>query len=168
MYCGQYIDASTVVYIDPNVFNYTELNDAIRMASNAGLFGDTFVVNANSCIKQVPYMICQYIYPRCNSTTQALLPVCVDDCVAKTEMCAFYVNALETSDALNPLFEVLTINCTDQFAAFGSVTVDSERCYNYYGKAYSTHSSTNLEHWHIYVIIIITIKYMVQIGCVVW
>ena len=135
LYCGQYIDASTVVYIDPNVFNYTELNDVIRMASNAGIFGDTFVINENSCIKQVPYMICQYVYPRCNSTTQTLLPVCVNDCIEKTEMCAFYVNALENSTSLNPLFGVLVINCTDQFAAFGSVTVDSESCYNYYGKA---------------------------------
>ena len=135
LYCGQYIDASTVVYIDPTVFNYTELNDAIRMASDAGIFGDRIVINANTCIKQLPYMICQSVYPRCNSTTQALLPVCVDDCVTKIEMCAFAITALETSVFLHPLFEALIINCTDQFRAFGSVTVDSESCYNYYGKA---------------------------------
>ena len=137
LYCGQYIDASTVVYIDPIVFNYTEINDAIRMASNTGIFGDR-IINGDSCIKQVPYMICQYVYPRCSNTTQALLPVCVDDCVEKTEMCAFYVTALESSASLNPLFGELVINCTNQFAGFGSVTVDSENCYNYYGKAYST------------------------------
>ena len=135
LYCGQYIDASTVVYIDPNVFNYTELNDAIRMASDAGIFGDRIVINANTCIKQLPYMICQSVYPRCNSTTQALLPVCVDDCITKIEMCAFAIPALETSAFLHPLFEALIINCTDQFRAFGSVPVDSESCYNYYGKA---------------------------------
>ena len=124
-----------MIYIDPNVFNYTELNDAIRMASDAGIFGDRIVINANTCIKQLPYMICQSVYPRCNSTTQALLPVCVDDCVTKIEMCAFAITALETSVFLHPLFEALIINCTDQFRAFGSVTVDSESCYNYYGKA---------------------------------
>ena len=124
-----------MIYIDPTVFNYTELNDAIRMASDAGIFGDRIVINANTCIKQLPYMICQSVYPRCNSTTQALLPVCVDDCVTKIEMCAFAITALETSVFLHPLFEALIINCTDQFRAFGSVTVDSESCYNYYGKA---------------------------------
>ena len=124
-----------MIYIDPNVFNYTELNDAIRMASDAGIFGDRIVINANTCIKQLPYMICQSVYPRCNNTTQALLPVCVDDCVMKIEMCVFAITALETSVFLHPLFEALIINCTDQFRAFGSVTVDSESCYNYYGKA---------------------------------
>ena len=138
MYCGQYIDASTVVYIDPNAYNYTEVNDVIRLASDDGIFGDGIMIDVHSCMKQLPYMICQSVYPRCNSTTQALLPVCVDDCVAKINMCipAITLAALETSAfLLHPLFEMISINCTDQFRAFGSVPVDSENCYNYYGKA---------------------------------
>ena len=124
-----------MVYIDPNVYNYTEVNDAIRMASDAGIFGDRIVTDVHSCMKQFPYMICQSVYPRCNSTTQALLPVCVDDCIAKTDTCSSAITALETSASLHPLYEMLTINCTDQFRAFGSVPVDSESCYNYYSKA---------------------------------
>ena len=135
MYCGQYIDASTVVYIDPNAYNYTEVNDVIRLASDDGIFGDGIMIDVHSCTKQFPYMICQSVYPRCNSTTQTLLPVCVDDCIAKTDTCSSAITALETSASLHPLFETIAINCTDQFRAFGSVPVDSESCYNYYGKA---------------------------------
>ena len=125
-----------MVYIDPNVYNYTEVNDAIRLASDDGIFGDGIVTDVHSCMKQLPYMICQSVYPRCNSTTQALLPVCVDDCIAKTDTCSSAITALETSASLHPLYEMLAINCTDQFRTFESVTVDSESCYNYYGKVY--------------------------------
>ena len=133
LFCGQFIDASTIVYIDPIAINYTEMNNAIEDADNRGIFGFDVMVG-NSCSEQLPYMICQSVYPRCNSTTQALLPVCVDDCIAKTDTCSSAITALETSASLHPLYEMLTINCTDQFKAFGSVPVDSESCYNYYGK----------------------------------
>ena len=134
LFCGQYIDASTVVYIDPSVFNYTELNNAIKIADDGAVFGSEYEIDLESCIKQLPYMICQYVYPRCNSTTQALLPVCVDNCLDYTEMCEYGFNALRGSSFIYPIFEMLVINCTHQFRAFGSVTVDLESCYHLYCK----------------------------------
>jgi len=127
-----------VVYVDPNVFNYTELNDAIKIANDSGLYGDRLVIDpgGNSCIKQIPYMICQSVYPRCNSTTQALLPVCTSNCMKNFDSCSFAFNALSVSNAINvnPIFELLIINCTNQFRAFESVSVDSANCYSLYGK----------------------------------
>ena len=136
LFCGQYIDANTMVYVDPNVFNYTELNNGIKTADDGAVFGSEYDIGVESCIKQLPYMICQYVYPRCNSTTQTLLPVCVDNCLSYTEMCGYGFDALRGSTFLFPIFEMLIINCTDQFRAFGSVTVDLESCYNFYCKKY--------------------------------
>lgn len=123
-----------MVYTDPNIFNYAELNDVIRTASDGGIFSFDIVIDGNSCMKQLPYMICQSVYPRCNSTTQALLPVCTDHCTQMIRMCEFGFIALNTSAFINPLFEVFVIDCTNQFRAFGSVTVDSESCYHFYCK----------------------------------
>ena len=125
-----------MVYIDTNVFNYTELNNAIKTAGDGAVFGSEYQIGVESCIKQLPYMICQYVYPRCNSTTQTLLPVCVDNCLSYTEMCGYGFNALRASPFLLPIFEMLIINCTHQFRAFGSVAVDLESCYNFYCKKY--------------------------------
>ena len=116
------------VYIDSSVNNYTELNHAIKLASDSGIFG------LLDCIRQLHYMICQYVYPRCNSTTQVLLPVCTDNCVEMTEMCIFGFNSLNHAGFPNPLFEELIINCTNQFRVFGLVASDSESCYNFYSK----------------------------------
>ena len=134
LFCGQYIDASTVVYIDPNVFNYTELNSAISLANDGAIFGHRISIGIETCIKQLPYMVCQFVYPRCNSTTQALLPVCMDNCLNYTEMCGYGFTALRGSTLLYPIFDMLVINCTNQFRAFGSVTIDLENCYNLYCK----------------------------------
>ena len=134
LFCGQYISASTVVYIDSSVNNYTDLNRAIKLASDGGVFGvlnETF----NICIRQLPYMVCQYVYPRCNSTTKVLLPVCTDNCAEMIEMCKFGFNSLAVTNFVDSLFEVLIINCTNQFKIFGSVTSDPESCYNFYCKA---------------------------------
>ena len=135
LFCGQYIDVSTVVYTDPNTINYTEMNNAIEDAYNRGTFGFN-VVAGNSCSKQLPYMICQSVYPRCNSTTQALLPVCNNNCLNYTEMCEDGFRNL-TQMAVsenNSLWEHLVYNCSDQFRMLSSVTVDSEECYDFYSK----------------------------------
>lgn len=135
MFCGQYIDSSTVVYIDPNVFNYTEINNAIKLASSARIFGDEIVIGLNTCIKQLPYVVCQSVYPRCNSTTQSLLPVCMANCMENVDgTCRFGFRALNVSAIINPLFEVLVIDCTNQFRAFGSVNIDLDSCYDFYCK----------------------------------
>ena len=132
LFCGQYINASTVVYIDSNVFNYTELNNAIKIADDRGTFGFNIMIG-NSCIKQLPYMICQYVYPRCNMTTQALLPVCVDNCLDYVEMCEDgFANLSQLAiNENNSFWEQLVINCSDQFRNLGSVSVDAEECYHF-------------------------------------
>ena len=121
-----------MVYIDPNVFNYTEANNAIKIADDRGTFGFNIMIG-NSCIKQLPYMICQYVYPRCNSTTQALLPVCVDNCINYTVMCKDGFSKLSQMaiNESNSFYEQLVINCSDQFRIFDPVTIEEEECHHF-------------------------------------
>ena len=139
LFCGQFIDASTIVYIDPSAINYAEMNNAIEDADNRGIFGFDVVVG-NSCSEQLPYMICQSVYPRCNSTTQALLPVCKNNCLDYTEMCEYGFKNLSQMaiSENNSLWEQLVFNCSDQFRMLSSVNVEAEECYNFYCKSMDT------------------------------
>ena len=69
LYCDQYIDASTVVYVDNDVFNYTELNSVLQ---NVILMFDDLSIKT-PCRWQVPYMICQSIYPQGDNRTQTVM-----------------------------------------------------------------------------------------------
>ena len=125
--CGQYIENNTVVYIDPNVFNYTEANNRIKELDDNELFGVRV-----SCRWRTLYMICLSIYPRCNVTTQTLLPPCMDDCLHYTSKCDRYSMTLQAfisfSDDLTSLFY---LNCSAPFRSFSSPNVDTENCYNF-------------------------------------
>ncbi|XP_065910186.1 hepatocyte growth factor receptor-like isoform X3 [Dysidea avara] len=131
LYCGEYIDTNTVVYVDTDVFNYTEINNALRVFHDGGLFGRSQVPNS-SCRPQIVYMICQYVYPRCDNDTQALLPVCEDICSEYTENCIYAFRALPEVARVRPIAESFIVNCTNQFSAFGSVNFDTENCYDFY------------------------------------
>ena len=124
--CGQYIDASTMVYIDTNVFNYTEANNRIIQLDNSLVFG-----MINSCRWIVIYTVCLSIYPHCNISTQKLVPSCTDDCLGYINRCRENIRgltALARSDNLEMLF---VLNCSAPFRAFDSVNVDAENCYNF-------------------------------------
>ena len=128
--CGQYIDASTMVYIDPNVFNYTEANNRIIQLDNGLAFG---LGTINSCRWIVIYTVCLSIYPHCNISTQKLVPPCTDDCLEYINRCSGNIRGLTAvarsdNDSLEMLF---VLNCSDPFKAFDSVNVDAENCYNF-------------------------------------
>ena len=130
--CGQYIDASAVVYINPNVFNYTEANSRIIQLDNGLAFG---LGTLNSCQWIVIYTVCLSIYPHCNISTQKLVPPCTDDCLEYTNRCRRTIRGLTIITAIisdNDSLEMLfVLNCSDPFRAFDSVNVDAENCYNF-------------------------------------
>ena len=128
--CGQYIDASTMVYIDPNVFNYTEANNRIIKLDNSFGFGLDILI---SCRSIAIYTVCLSIYPHCNISTQKLVPPCMDDCLEYTNRCGgnligLTVAAKSDNDSLEMLF---VLNCSDPFRAFDSFNVDAENCYTF-------------------------------------
>lgn len=133
LFCGQYIDRSTMVYVDANVymFNYTEANNRIIELDSGIAFGSG---KGNSCRWIVMYMICLSIYPHCNITTQALVPPCMNDCLKYTEdICRGNILSFTFIANLNnnPVDEKLVLNCSTPFRAFNSVSVDTENCYNF-------------------------------------
>jgi len=135
LFCDQYIHTSTTVYIDPNVFNYTEANNRIIEIDNNNILSKG---EKDSCRWIVMYMICLSIYPQCNITTQALVPPCMEDCLKYTDSngtCGetierFLFTALAKVNN-NPLDEKLVLKCSTPFRAFSSVNIDSENCYNF-------------------------------------
>ena len=78
-------------------------------------------------------MSCLSIYPRCNITTQALLPPCEDDCLEYTNICDDRIKSsvfLSSSD--NPFDTKFILTCSAPFRAFSSVaSVDTDKCYNF-------------------------------------
>ena len=126
LHCGQYISTDTVVYIDPNVFNYTEANNRIAELENDGIEG--------SCRWIILYTFCLSIYPHCNITTQALVPPCIDDCMEYSDLCdlsrflVFTIIPLQDRNALDAQF---LLSCSDPFRAFSSVINDTENCFNF-------------------------------------
>ena len=133
LYCSRYFDANTVVYVDAVAFNYTKLNDEIKFLEETGVFGKL----EDTCRPLTAYVACQYVYPRCNDTAQALVPVCEDSCLNFAQQCPLQFQRLTVLSASVELTsKLLNVNCTDQFSAFGSVNVDAnpESCYNYYSK----------------------------------
>ena len=124
--CGQYIDPSTTVYIDENVFNYTEVNNRIIELDDGGVLGIL-----SSCRWRVIYMICLQVYPQCNNATQALIPSCVDECLKYSNMCSRRLFNLRTFAISSELNEKLILNCSNPFRLFNSIHVDTENCYNF-------------------------------------
>lgn len=97
------------------------------MFDDYGIFGTT-----RSCRWITLYMICLSIYPRCDNTTQALIPPCMNDCLEYTAKCTVQVIAIEVFNINdNELDELLILNCSALFRAFDSVNVDTENCYNF-------------------------------------
>ena len=119
-----------MVYIDHNVFNYTEANNRIIQLDNGLAFG---LGTGNSCRWIVIYTVCLSIYPHCNIMTETLVPPCVDDCLEYTNTCrgniyTLIIAARSNNDPLKMLFD---LNCSAPFRAFDSVSVDTENCYNF-------------------------------------
>ena len=132
MYCGQYIDADKIVHVDTNFFNYTELNNVLE---------DVIVMIDDPSVKtpcrwQVPYMICQSMYPQCDNRAQAVVPVCMDNCLNYTQLCGTWFIDLQmiANVVVDPLVQLFVLNCSDQFQHFQSITVDTgpNNCYNFY------------------------------------
>ena len=126
--CDQYIDPSTTVYIDENIFNYTEVNNRIIELDNGGIIGRGIL---NSCPWILMYMICLQVYPQCNNATQALIPSCIDGCLKYSNVCSRHLTALRSSAISNELDEKLILDCFDPFRLFDSIHVDTENCYNF-------------------------------------
>ena len=126
--CGQYIDPSTTVYIDENVFNYTEVNDRIIELDNAATFG---LGVSTSCPWIIMYMICLQVYPQCNNATQALIPSCIDECLKYSNVCVGNLEGLRFSANFDQSNAKLILNCSDPFRLFDSIHVDTENCYNF-------------------------------------
>ena len=124
--CGQYIDPSTTVYIDENVFNYTEVNNRIIELDDNGVLGIF-----SSCRWTIIYMICLQVYPQCNDATQALIPSCIDECLKYNNVCDENLRGLHTFAISNELDEKLILNCSNPFRLFDSIHVDTENCYNF-------------------------------------
>lgn len=78
-------------------------------------------------------MSCLSIYPRCNITTQVLLPPCEDDCLEYTNICDNRIrSSVFLSNTDNPLDPKFFFNCSTPFRAFSSVaSVDTDKCYNF-------------------------------------
>ena len=119
-----------MVYIDHNVFNYTEANNGIMESDNEMIFG---IGKLNSCRWIVMYMICLSIYPHCNVTTQSLQPPCMDNCLEYNDMCSGTRVFLQVvvKQRNYSLLESLILNCSAPFRAFDSVSVDTENCFNF-------------------------------------
>ncbi len=131
--CGQYIDASTMVYIDPNAFNYTEANSKIIKLEDGLAFS---LGEVNSCRWILIYTACLSIYPHCNTDTQKLMSPCIDDCLEYTNRSCrdnFIILATAIMFPDDPLVELFLLNCSAPFRAFGSVNIDidTENCYNF-------------------------------------
>ena len=141
--CGQYIDPSTTVYIDENVFNYTEVNDRIIELDNNELFGPGVI---NSCRWIVIYMICLQVYPQCNNAAQALIPSCIDECLKYSNVCDGNLLSLRVSGISIPLDTTLILDCSDPFRLFDSIHVDTENCYNFTCKLIQ-YNYTGLKIW---------------------
>ena len=119
-----------MIYIDYNVFNYTEANNEIIKLDNGVAFGTG---NLNSCRWIVMYTICLSIYPHCNVTTQSLLPPCMDNCLEYNDMCSGNSVSLQLLAKKTNFshLESYILNCSAPFRAFDSVSVDTENCYNF-------------------------------------
>ena len=122
-----------MVYIDPNIFNYTETNNKIIELEEGAVFSAGIV---NSCRWILMYTACLSIYPHCNINTQKLLSPCIDDCLEYANRCGDNFNILTTVIMFvdNPLeidLELFVLNCSAPFRAFGSVDIDTENCYNF-------------------------------------
>ena len=122
-----------MVYIDPNVFNYTEANNKIIELEDGAAFSPGIV---NSCRWILMYTVCLSIYPHCNISTQKLLSPCIEDCLKYVNRCRdnFFLLTTVVMLADNPLeidLELLVLNCSAPFRAFGSVNIDidTENCY---------------------------------------
>ena len=131
--CGRYINASTMVYIDPNVFNYTEANNGIaELDDNERIFSNPRVIET-SCQWIVIYTVCLLMYPRCSVITQSLVPPCMDDCLGYTEKCRRGILGFTTATRLDDELGKINFNCSAPFSTFSSVgtSVDTENCYNF-------------------------------------
>jgi len=119
-----------VVYIDTNVFNYTEANNRTKELDDNNVFSRG---GKDSCRWIVMYMICLSIYPQCNISTKALVPPCMEDCINYSEDCRTVIAALNIFATMfnNPLDKKLVLNCSAPFRAFNSVSVDAENCYDF-------------------------------------
>ena len=126
--CGQYIDPSTTVYIDENVFNYTEVNNRIILLDNSHVFSGGII---SPCRWIIIYMICLQVYPQCNNATQALIPSCVDECLKYSNVCSEVLVGFRTLSISNQLDGKLNLDCSDPFRLFDSIHVDTENCYNF-------------------------------------
>ena len=120
-----------MVYIDPNVFNYTEANNRITEINNEKLEFTTD--RTTSCQWIITYTACLSIYPRCNIITQSLVPPCMDDCLEYAVRCRQRLKGftIAVSHSNNPLDEIFLFNCSAPFRAFGSVSIDTKNCYNF-------------------------------------
>ena len=135
LFCGQYINASTMVYIDPNVFNYTEANNRIaKLDSEESLFTNARASdNDSSCQWKVLYTVCLFMYPHCSIISQALVPPCMDDCIEYTTIrcrrgiLGFSIATGFMDDPLNNI----KIDCSAPFSVFSSVSTDTENCHEF-------------------------------------
>ena len=127
LFCGQYITASTMVYIDYSVFNYIEANNKVIELDNIEVFGIF-----SSCRWIRLYMVCISLYPRCNITTQALVSPCMNDCLKYTNRCYNDNNVFKglTAAAARGL-PYLILNCSVPFKLFSLVSVDTDNCYDF-------------------------------------
>ena len=128
LHCGRYINASTMVYIDPNVFNYTEANNRIgELDSVEGLGG-------GSCRLITTYTFCISVYPHCNNATQALVPPCMDDCLQFSDFCGLtQLLIFTTIPNLDPdsLDGQLLLSCSDPYRLFDVTINNTENCFNF-------------------------------------
>ena len=114
-----------MVYIDPNVFNYTEANNRIEELDNVG--GD-------SCRLIAIYTFCISVYPHCNNATQALVPPCMDECMEFSDFCrltrflSFTTIPNLNQDALDGQ---LLLSCSDPYRLFDVTINDTENCFNF-------------------------------------
>ena len=124
MFCGQYIDTSTAVYIDSNVFNYAEENQRLMKLDAHMIFGEI-----TSCRWITMYTSCLSIYPHCNITTQALLAPCMNNCLNYTSYCEHQTNISSILTASGD--KQFILNCSAPFTKFGTVNVDMDSCYEF-------------------------------------
>ena len=119
-----------MVYIDPNVFNYTEANNRITELDNKEVFSTG---RETSCRWIIIYIACLSIYPHCNIITQSLVPPCFDDCMEynATRCRDFVALTVFVMNSNNPLDETFIFNCSAPFRAFGSVSIDTRNCYDF-------------------------------------
>ena len=120
-----------MVYIDPNVFNYTEANNGIVELHNFETILTNDVVMDTSCPWIVTYTVCLLIYPHCSIITQSLVPPCMDDCLEYTNRCRRGVVGFTTATRRNDQLGKININCSAPYSTFRSVSVDTENCFNF-------------------------------------